>query len=342
MKLQSIGVASVFSLLGLVWGAAFLLVFVVLFSVGLQAETKILNASYDVSREFYTEYNQAFAKYYKAKTGEDVTIDQSHGGSSKQARAILDGLEADVATLNQETDINILVKGGFVSEGWKKRFPDNSAPYRSTIIFLVRKGNPKGIKDWDDLAREGVRNIVPNPKTSGNGRYSYLAVYAYAQRKFKKDPKQVNDFVSKVFHNVPVFDGGGRAATTTFVQRGIGDVLLTFESEVFQIAKVFNPNEFEVVVPSISVIADNPVAVVDRVAIRRGTGQVADEYLRYLWSNEGQKLASKFYFRTRQGTPSWQVKLELLEVDQEFGGWTKAQKTHFDDGALYDKIYNGS
>jgi sulfate transport system substrate-binding protein len=204
---------------------------------------------------------------------------------------------------------------------------------------LVRKGNPKGIKDWNDLVREDVRNVVPNPKTSGNGRYTYLAAWAYAERKFNHDQTKVKQFVGQLFRNVPVLDAGGRGATTTFVQNGIGDVLLTFESEVFQIAKVFSPDQFQVVVPSLSIVADVPVAVVDRVVVRRGSGKEADEYLRYLWSEEGQKLIAKNYFRPRQGSAPWAAKIALVQVEKDFGGWAKAQKTHFDDGALYDQIY---
>lgn len=313
-------------------------------SLGQAAEPKkLLNVSYDVTREFYKEYNTAFAAYWKAKKGEDVTIDQSHGGSSKQARAVLDGLAADVVTENQDTDIDILVKGGLVAADWKKKFPNGAAPYTSTIVFLVRKGNPKGIKDWDDLVKPGVGVIVPNPKTSGNGRYSYLAAWAYASDKFGGDVTKIKAFVGALFHNVPVLDTGGRGATTSFVQNGLGDVLLTFENEVQQISKVFKPDQFDVVIPTSSILAEAPVAVVDKNVDRAGTRALATAYLQYLWSEEGQKLIAKQYFRPRseavlKANAALFPPIKLVSVES-LGGWDKLQKEHFNDGGLFDQIY---
>jgi len=313
-------------------------------SIGQAAEPKkLLNVSYDVTREFYKEYNTAFAAYWKSKKGEDIAIDQSHGGSSKQARAVLDGLPADVVTENQDTDIDILVKGGLVSADWKKKFPNGAAPYTSTIVFLVRKGNPKGIKDWDDLVKPGVGVIVPNPKTSGNGRYSYLAAWAYASDKFGGDVAKIKTFVGALFHNVPVLDTGGRGATTSFVQNGLGDVLLTFENEVQQISKVFKPDQFDVVIPTSSILAEAPVAVVDKNVDRAGTRALATAYLQYLWSEEGQKLIAKQYFRPRseailKANAASFPPIKLVSVES-LGGWDKLQKEHFNDGGLFDQIY---
>lgn len=304
---------------------------------------KLLNVSYDVTREFYKEYNAAFAAYWKQKKGVDITVDQSHGGSSKQARSILDGLPADVATMNQETDIEILAKGGLVAADWKKKFPNDAAPYTSTIVFLVRKGNPKGIKDWDDLVKPGIGVIVPNPKTSGNGRYSYLAAWAFASDKFAGDVAKIKTFVGALFHNVPVLDTGGRGATTSFVQNGLGDVLLTFENEVQQISKVFKPDQFDVVIPSSSILAEAPVAVIDKNVDRAGTRELATAYLHYLWSEEGQKLIAKQYYRPRseavlKANAALFPPIKLVSVDS-LGGWEKLQKEHFNDGGLFDQIY---
>ncbi|PAW75981.1 MAG: thiosulfate transporter subunit [Verrucomicrobia bacterium Tous-C9LFEB] len=313
-------------------------------TTGQAAETKkLLNVSYDVTREFYKEYNTAFAAYWKQKKGVDVTVDQSHGGSSKQARSILDGLPADVATMNQETDIEILAKGGLVAADWKKKFPNGSSPYTSTIVFLVRKGNPKGIKDWDDLVKPGIGVIVPNPKTSGNGRYSYLAAWAFASDKFGGDVTKIKTFVGALFHNVPVLDTGGRGATTSFVQNGLGDVLLTFENEVQQISKVFKPDQFDVVIPSSSILAEAPVAVIDKNVDRAGTRELATAYLQYLWSEEGQKLIAKQYYRPRseavlKANAALFPAIKLVSVDS-LGGWEKLQKEHFNDGGLFDQIY---
>jgi len=302
---------------------------------------RLLNVSYDVSREFYKEFDAAFAKHWRAENGTDITIDVSHGGSSKQARAVADGLEADVVTMNQETDVNLLVRASLVAPDWREKFPDNSSPYTSTIVFLVRKGNPKGIKDWGDLARPGVEVIVPNPKTSGNGRYAYLAAWAWAQGREGGGGKSARTFVADLFRNVPVLETGGRAATTTFIERGIGDVLLTFESEVLQITRHFNPEDFETVVPSVSIEAEFPVAVVDKIVEKRGTRGAAEKYLGYLWSDEGQGLAAKHYYRPRKADvapPGFFPELQLVTVDEVFGGWSEAQRIHFDDGGEFDEI----
>ena len=301
---------------------------------------EILNVSYDVSREFYKDYDRAFAAHWREKTGTDLTINVSHGGSSKQARSVADGLEADVVTMNQETDINLLVRASLVDADWRSKFPDNSSPYISTILFLVRKDNPKGIKDWPDLVRPGVEVIVPNPKTSGNGRYSYLAAWAWAATQPGGSAKSAKAFVEQLFKRVPVLDTGGRAATTTFIERGIGDVLLTFESEIEQITRHFHPGQFEVVVPSLSVEAEFPVAVVDKYAERRGTREAATEYLSYLWSPEGQAIAVRNGYRPRgtvEGAGNF-PELRLVTVDEAFEGWSAAQRDHFDDGGIYDDI----
>jgi len=322
----------------------------VLLAVALLASTltthavELLNASYDVTREFYTNYNALFARHWKEKTGQDILINQSHGGSSKQARTILDGLEADVATMNQETDIDILARAGLLPADWRSLLPDNSAPYTTAVVFLVRKGNPKNIRDWGDLARDGVAVVVPNPKTSGNGRYGYLSAWAWAAREFQNDDTRIRDFISRLFKNVPVLDTGGRAATTTFTQKGIGDVLVTFESETLQIARVIDPENFEVVHPTLSIAADAPVAVVWKNTERRGTTAAATEYLAHLWSPEAQHLASKHFFRPRRVNKVDQKsnlfsKIELLSIDQAHGGWDLAQKAHFDDGGTFDQIY---
>lgn len=302
---------------------------------------RLLNVSYDVSREFYKEFDAAFAQHWRASKGSDIVIDVSHGGSSKQARAVADGLEADVVTMNQETDVNLLVRASLVAPDWRTKFPDNSSPYTSTIVFLVRKGNPKGINDWGDLARPDVEVIVPNPKTSGNGRYAYLAAWAWAQTREGGSAKAARAFVTELFRNVPVLETGGRAATTTFIERGIGDALLTFESEVLQITRHFNPEDFETVVPSVSIEAKFPVAVVDKVADKRGTREAAQEYLGYLWSDEAQSLAAKHYYRPRKtelAPTGIFPTLKLLTVDDVFGGWSEAQRVHFDDGGEFDEI----
>ncbi len=316
-----------------------------LLAVSAQAnEPTLLNASYDVSRGFYQDYNKLFVDYWKKKTGQTVRINQSHGGSTKQARAIVDGLEADVATMNQSTDIDILADNGLVAKEWRTLFPNNAAPYTSTILFLVRKGNPKNIKDWDDLVRDGVSVIIPNPKTSGNGRYSYIAAWGYALKKNNNDEAKAREFVAKLFKNVPVLDAGGRGATATFAQREIGDVLLTFENEVHATIRELGSDKYEVVVPSTSILAENPVAVVTRVTERKGTTELAKAYLDYLYSDEAQELVAQNYFR-----PAVQKilekysdrfpKLELLTVDEVAGGWKNALAVHFADGGVFDQIY---
>ncbi|MEZ0232142.1 MAG: sulfate ABC transporter substrate-binding protein [Methylophilaceae bacterium] len=315
-----------------------------LFSSAAHADTSLLNVSYDVTREFYKDFNPAFAKYWKEKTGETVTINQSHGGSSKQARAVVDGLEADIITMNQATDIDILYeKGRLIPKDWQKRLPNGSSPTASTTVFLVRKGNPKNIKDWDDLIKPGVGVVIANPKTSGNGRYAYLAAWGYVIKKGGDDAK-AKDFVAKLFKNVPVLDTGGRGATTTFVQRDIGDALLTFENEVNLIKKELGGDQFEVVYPSVSVLAENPISLVDKVVDRHKTRTVAQGYLDFHYSPEGQELAVKHYLRPRVETVAAKHKgdfkqLTLFTIDEVFGGWANAQKTHFADGGTFDQIY---
>jgi sulfate/thiosulfate-binding protein len=312
------------------------------------AETvTLLNASYDVARPFYKDLNPLFAKSWREKKGQEVNITMSHGGSSVQARAVLDGLEADVVTMNQDTDIDILVeKGGLVAKDWRDRFPNHSAPYTSTILFVVRGGNPKGIKDWDDLVKPGVQVIIPNPKTSGNGRYTYLAAWGYALRKFGNDEKKAREFIAQLFKNVPVLDTGGRAATSTFAQRGIGDALLTFENEVYTIKNdpTLGGDKLEPVVPSLSILAEPPIAVVDKYAEKHGTKALAQEYLKFLYTPEAQELAAKYFYRPSDPAALARnaalfKKIELIEVGKTFGGWAKAQQTHFNDGGVFDQIY---
>ena len=307
------------------------------------AQQTLLNASYDVAREFYKDYNPLFAKYWKQKNGQDVTLNQSHDGSSKQARAVADGLEADVVTMNSANDIDFLAGKGAVAADWTKRFPNNAAPTYSTMLFLVRKGNPKGIKDWDDLAKPGVAVIIVNPKTGGNGRYSYMGAWGYAKKKGMSDADTAA-FVGRVLKNVPILDTGGRAATTTFLQRGIGDVLVTFESEVVQIDREFGAGKVDAVYPSISVLAENPVAIVERVVDKKGTRTLATAYLDYLYSDEAQEVAARHYLRPRSAKiaakyASTFKPIQLFTVDEMFGGWKSAQQTHFKDGGEFDRIY---
>lgn len=302
----------------------------------------LLNVSYDVSREFYKEYNAAFAAHWKKTTGEVLTLNQSHGGSSKQARSVVDGLEADVITMNQANDIDILAdRGGLVPADWAKRLPDNSAPTTSLSVILVRKGNPKAIQDWSDLGRTGISVIIPNPKTSGNGRYTYLAAWG-AALKNGVSPAAAKALLERIFTNVPVLDGGGRGATTTFAQRNLGDALVTFESEVPLIKREFG-GDYEVIYPTWTVLAENPVSVVDKVVDRRGTRTQAEAYLKYLWSDEGQEIAARQHIRPRSAKILAKYakdfpKANAFTVDEVFGGWKKAQKEHFDDGGLYDQI----
>ena len=307
------------------------------------AQTSILNVSYDVSRELYKDINPAFRAAWKKQSGADVTVNQSHGGSSKQAGAVIGGLEADVITMNQSPDIDILVeRGGLVAADWRKQFPHDATPYTTTTVFLVRKGNPKNIKDWDDLIKPGYQVIVPNPKTSGNGRYTYLAAWGYALDKTGSEAG-ARDFVSKLFANVPVLDGGGRGATTTFTQRDVGDVLVTFENEAILIAQELGSSKFDIVYPSLSIEAAAPVAVVQKVAAKRGTQKVAKAYLDFLYTPAGQEIIAKHDFRPRD--PAVLKKhvakypnIRTFTVEQKLGGWATVQKAHFADGALYDQI----
>jgi sulfate transport system substrate-binding protein len=305
----------------------------------------LLNVSYDPTREFYQEVNAAFAKEWQTKTGQAVTINQSHGGSGKQARAIIDGLEADVATLALAYDVDALnVVGKLLQPGWQKRLPNNSAPYTSTIVFLVRKGNPKHIRDWDDLVRPGVSVVTPNPKTSGGARWNYLAAWAYALKKNGNNPAKAREFVAALFANVPVLDSGARGATTTFGQRGIGDVFISWENEALLAREKLGADRFEIVLPSLSILAEPSVTLVDKIVDRRGTRKVAQAYLEFLYSPAGQEIAAKHHFRPRLDAVAAKYaqkfpKISLITIDEVFGGWTAAQKTHFDDGGIFDQIY---
>ena len=301
----------------------------------------LLNTSYDPTRELYQEVNTAFAARWKEKTGKVITIQQSHGGSGKQARAVIDGLEADVVTLALAYDIDAIADKGLIKPGWQKELPHNSSPYTSTIVFLVRKGNPKKIKNWDDLVKPGVSVITPNPKTSGGARWNYLAAWAFAQHQPGGNDAKAKEFVAKLFKNVPVLDSGARGSTNTFVQRGVGDVLLAWENEAFLAINELGPDKFEVVTPPESILAEPPVTVIDKVVDRKGTRKVAEEYLKYLYTDEGQRIAAKHYYRpinTKIPTKLAKVK-KLYTIDQAFGGWQKAQKTHFSDGGTFDQIY---
>ena len=307
-----------------------------------QADVALLNVSYDVTRELYKDINAAFIAHWAKTANEKIAVEQSHGGSSKQALAVANGLEADVVTMNQATDIDLLARSGLVSQDWRRRFPDHSAPYTSTMIFLARKGNPKGIKDWDDLVKPGVAVIVPNPKVTGNGRYTYLAAWGYAVKK-GGDDAAARDFVTRLFRNVPVLDGGGRGATTTFTQRDMGDVLVTFENEAVLIEREMGAGKFEVIYPSLSIEAEAPVAIVDRVVDKKGTRKQAQAYLEFLYSPEGQEIVARHFFRPRAETVlqrhAGQFKpIRLFTIDEVFGGWAKAQQTHFADGGVFDQI----
>lgn len=309
------------------------------------AEKTFLNVSYDPTRELYQEYNQIFAKYWKAKSNEDVKFNQSNGGSGKQARAVIDGLEADVVTLALAYDIDAIAeKSKLLPADWQKRLPNNSTPYTSTIVFLVRKGNPKGIKDWGDLVKPGISVVTPNPKTSGGARWAYLAAWGYALKQPGGTEATAKDFVSKLYKNVPVLDTGARGATTTFAQRGIGDVLLAWENEALLAVKELGKDKFEIVNPSTSILAEPPVALVDKVADKHGNKALAQAYLEYLYSPEGQELVAKHYYRPRLAAVATKYaaqfpKLNFFTIDDTFGGWQKAQKAHFSDGGTFDQIY---
>jgi len=334
MKLRStLAAAAALSIATLAAGAVF-------------ADTTLLNVSYDPTRELYKAVNEAFAKDWQAKTGEKVTIEQSHGGSGKQARAVIDGLQADVVTLALQGDIDQIAKSGKIKADWQKRLGNNSSPYTSTIVFLVRKGNPKSIKDWDDLAKDGVEVITPNPKTSGGARWNYLAAWAFADQKYGHDEDKDKDFIKKLYANVPVLDTGARGSTTTFAQRGIGDVLLAWENEAFLALDELGADKFDIVVPSLSIKAEPPVAVVDEVVDAKGTRKVAEAYLNFLYTPEAQKLIAHNYYRPsdpKSADPkdlARFVDVKLISIDDPlFGGWAKAQPKHFADGGIFDQIY---
>ena len=309
----------------------------------LAASAKLLNVSYDPTRELYQDINAAFIGQQKA-AGQEVTVAQSHGGSGKQARAVIDGLEADVVTLALSYDIDAIAKSGLLDKDWQKRLPHNSTPYTSTIVFLVRKGNPKGIKGWDDLVRPGLQVITPNPKTSGGARWNYLAAWAYELDRTHGDQAKARDFVAKLFKNVPVLDSGARGSTTTFVQRGIGDVLLAWENEAFLAVNELGKDKFEIVWPSNSILAEPPVALVDKVAAKHGVTATAQAYLEFLYSQQGQKIAARHYYRPRSEAVAAQCAkqfptMKLFTIDEVFGGWSKAQPEHFGDGGIFDQIY---
>ena len=308
-------------------------------------DVTLLNVSYDPTRELYVDFNKAFAAHWKAKTGDNVTVKQSHGGSGKQARSVIDGLEADVVTLALAYDVNELhAKGKLIPADWQKRLKHNSAPYTSTVVFLVRKGNPKGIKDWDDLVKPGVSVITPNPKTSGGARWNYLAAWGYSLKKTGGDQAKAEAFLKAILANVPVLDSGARGSLITFTERGIGDVFLSWENEAFLAVKELGPDKFDIVVPSLSILAEPPVTVVDKNVDRRGTRDVATAYLEYLYSPEGQDIAGKNYYRpidpkVQAKYASTFTKVELFSIDEVFGGWDKAQATHFNDGGSFDRIF---
>ena len=308
------------------------------------SELSLLNVSYDPTRELYQDFNKVFADHWKKTSGQDVKIKQSHGGAAKQARSVIDGLQADVVTLALSYDIDEIAQRGILAKDWQKRLPNNSAPYTSTIVFLVRKGNPKNIKEWSDLARPGISVITPNPKTSGGARYNYLAAWGYALKQPGGNEKTAQELLTKIYKNVPVLDSGARGSTTTFVEREIGDVLITWENEALLAIRELGPDKVQIVAPSVSVLAEPPVTIVDKVVDRRGTRKVAEAYLKFLYSDEGQELAGKHYYRPINEKiaakyASQFPKVKLLTVDEIAGGWTKAQKTHFADGGTFDRIY---
>ena len=308
-------------------------------------DVTLLNVSYDPTRELYADFNKAFAAYWKVKTGDVVTVRQSHGGSGKQGRSVIDGLEADVVTLALAYDIDeIQQKSGVIAADWQKRLPHNSSPYTSTVVFLVRKGNPKGIKDWSDLVKPGVTVVTPNPKTSGGARWNYLAAWGYALRTNGNDAKKAQEFIAALYRNVPVLDSGARASLLTFTERGIGDVFISWENEAYLAAQELGPEKFQIVVPSVSILAEPPVALVDRIVDRKGNRDVATAYLQYLYSPEGQEIAARHHYRPVDPKVAAKVekqfsKLNLFTIDEMFGGWASAQKTHFADGGTFDQIF---
>jgi sulfate/thiosulfate transport system substrate-binding protein len=310
-----------------------------------RADVTLLNVSYDPTRELYSDFNRQFAKFYEASAKEKVTVKQSHGGSGKQARSVIDGLEADVVTLALAYDIDAISdKAKLLPADWQKRLPQNSTPYTSTIVFLVRKGNPKGIKDWDDLAKPGVAVITPNPKTSGGAQWNYLAAWEFAKRRNGGNEAKAKEFVATLYKNVPVLDSGARGSTTTFVERGIGDIFISWENEAFLAVKELGPDKFEIIVPPLSILAEPPVAVIDKVVDKRGTRKAAEAYLKYLYSEEGQEIAAKHYYRptnakVAQKYASRFPKVQLFTINDAFGGWQKASKAHFQDGGTFDQIY---
>lgn len=308
------------------------------------SQTSILNVSYDPTRELYQEFNQAFSKFWRSKAGERVEVKQSHGGSGSQGRKVIDGIDADVVTLALAYDIDAIADKGLIAPDWQKRLPHNASPYTSTYIFLVRKGNPKGIKDWADLVRPGVAVVTANPKTSGGARWGYLAAWGYELKRTKGDQAKARDFVARLFKNVPVLDSGARGSTVTFAERGIGDVLLAWENEAHLSLKEFGADKFEIVYPPVSILAEPPVSVVDRVVDKRGTRRLAEEYLKYLYTPEGQEIAAKNFYRPIDAKVVAKYskqfpKISLFTIDELFGGWQKAQKTHFADGGVFDQIY---
>jgi sulfate/thiosulfate-binding protein len=304
----------------------------------------LLNVSYDPTRELYQEINAAFIRYWKAKTGTDAVVKQSHGGSGKQARAVMDGLRADVVTLALAYDIDVLAQAGLIPADWQKRLPNNSSPYTSTIVFVVRKGNPKQIKDWNDLIRPGVGIITPNPKTSGGARWNYLAAYGYALKQNGENHQKARDFMAAFFKNVPILDTGARGATTTFVERGLGDVLVAWENEAMLITEKLDKGNFQVILPSVSILAEPPVTVVDRYAQQNGNSALANAYLQFLYTSEGQEIAARYYYRPRLATVAANHRtrfpqLKMFNIDEPFGGWGKVQKIHFGDRGIFDQIY---
>lgn len=307
------------------------------------AQTVITNVSYDPTRELYQDFNITFAKHWKAQGGDTLTVRQSHGGSGKQARSVIDGLDADVVTLALAYDIDEIAQRSLLPVDWQKRLPNNASPYTSTIVYLVRKGNPKGLKDWGDLVKPGVEVVTPNPKTSGGARWNYLAAWAWAARQPGGGDTKARDYVQKLYANVKVLDSGARGSLTSFAERGIGDVLLAWENEAFLAVKELGPEKFEIVVPTLSILAEPPVAVIDKVVDKRGTRKVAEAYLQFLYSPEGQEIAAKHYYRPRDAAVSVRYAnafpaVKLVTIDEAFGGWTRAQKTHFADGGVFDQI----